>query len=102
MPTATKVVPTALRSSDRRSTHDHSGGGGHESLFGGGGQGASSAGAGRTGPPPPAACGPADQSVSPNTHTSSVMVTTVMSTIPMRLSHTPPRTIWPMVTYPDP
>src|SRR5699024_4722843 len=51
VPTATKVVPTALRSSDRRSTHDHSGGGGHESLFGGGGQGSLFGGGGQDGAP---------------------------------------------------
>ncbi len=43
-----------------------------------------------------------DQTVSPNTHTNSVMVTAVMAINPIRLSQIPPRIIWPMVTYPEP
>ena len=36
---------------------------------------------------------PVRQTVNPNTHTNNVMVTSVMSRIPMRLSHRPPRII---------
>ena len=55
-----------------------------------------------TGMPPTLAGRSDDQTVSPNTHTNSVMVTAVMAINPIRLSQIPPRIIWPMVTYPEP
>lgn len=42
------------------------------------------------------------QALTPNTQASSVIETSVTSTMPMRFSHSPPLTMSPMRTYPEP